>query len=56
MQHFHHPRQRQRVDVLAGLHQQGWKNGQGQWHADQETAAAAQFGLNLDLPAEFADA
>ncbi|MNV33560.1 hypothetical protein D3C71_1249310 [compost metagenome] len=56
MQHLHHAGQRQRVDVLAGLHQQGGQDRQGERHADQEAAATAQFGLDLDLAAEFADA
>ncbi len=55
MQHFDHAGQWQCVDRFAGLHQQGRQNRQRQRHADHEAAATAQFGLDLDLPAEFAD-
>lgn len=55
MQYLDHAGQRQGVDRFAGLHQQGGQDRQGQRHADHEAAAAAQFGLDLDLPAELAD-
>ena len=56
MQHFHHARQRQGVDRVAGLHQQRGQDGQRQRHADDEAAAAAHVGVDGDLPAELADA
>ncbi len=56
MQHFHHTGQRQCVDVFAGLHQQRRQDRQGERYADHETAAAAQFRLDLDLPAQLTDA
>ena len=43
------------TNVAGDLHQQRRQDRQGQWHADQEAAAAAGFGLDLDLTGQLAD-